>query len=123
MYEIYAEKRGWRWSVVEQSENDLGGVREASVSGMQPNTGAGACVCAVPVQTRLAVFVTSCPPTPFSPLALSLVLTRWVVLVTGQNVFSALKFESGVHRVQRIPTTDSAGRIHTHVPLLGLQWM
>lgn len=33
--------------------------------------------------------------------------------VTGQNVFSRLKYESGVHRVQRIPTTESGGRIHT----------
>ena len=33
--------------------------------------------------------------------------------ITGQNVFARLKFESGVHRVQRVPTTESGGRIHT----------
>lgn len=33
--------------------------------------------------------------------------------VIGKGVFGALKFESGVHRVQRVPTTESAGRIHT----------
>ncbi|MGR3504165.1 peptide chain release factor 1 [Pseudaestuariivita sp.] len=33
--------------------------------------------------------------------------------VTGQDVFARLKFESGVHRVQRVPTTESGGRIHT----------
>ena len=33
--------------------------------------------------------------------------------ITGQGVFARLKFESGVHRVQRIPTTESNGRIHT----------
>ncbi|OIQ10059.1 Peptide chain release factor 1 [Moorella thermoacetica] len=33
--------------------------------------------------------------------------------VEGQGVYSRLKFESGVHRVQRIPTTESGGRIHT----------
>ena len=33
--------------------------------------------------------------------------------ISGYNVFSKLKFESGVHRVQRIPTTESSGRIHT----------
>lgn len=33
--------------------------------------------------------------------------------VTGRNVFSQMKFESGVHRVQRVPATESGGRIHT----------
>ena len=36
-----------------------------------------------------------------------------VANVTGQNVFRQLKFESGVHRVQRVPVTESGGRIHT----------
>ncbi len=35
------------------------------------------------------------------------------ILVSGSNVFSRLKFESGVHRVQRIPETESSGRVHT----------
>ena len=33
--------------------------------------------------------------------------------VKGQGAFSALKYESGVHRVQRVPVTEAAGRIHT----------
>lgn len=33
--------------------------------------------------------------------------------VTGKNVFSQLKFESGVHRVQRVPETETQGRVHT----------
>ncbi|WP_022726673.1 peptide chain release factor 1 [Fodinicurvata sediminis] len=33
--------------------------------------------------------------------------------ISGQNVYSRLKFESGVHRVQRVPVTESGGRIHT----------
>ena len=33
--------------------------------------------------------------------------------IVGQNVFMRLKFESGVHRVQRVPDTESSGRIHT----------
>ena len=33
--------------------------------------------------------------------------------VSGRGVFAALKFESGVHRVQRVPATESGGRIHT----------
>jgi peptide chain release factor 1 len=36
-----------------------------------------------------------------------------VASVTGQGVFAKLKFESGVHRVQRVPTTEAGGRIHT----------
>ena len=33
--------------------------------------------------------------------------------IKGQNVYNLLKYESGVHRVQRVPVTESAGRIHT----------
>ena len=65
MYRRYAEARGWRFEVLELSENDLGGYREA------------------------------------------------VAGITGQNVFARLKFESGVHRVQRVPATEAQGRIHT----------
>ena len=36
-----------------------------------------------------------------------------MALVSGDNVFSKLKFESGVHRVQRVPDTEASGRIHT----------
>ncbi|WP_299647005.1 peptide chain release factor 1 [uncultured Jannaschia sp.] len=36
-----------------------------------------------------------------------------VVRIEGDNVFARLKFESGVHRVQRVPATESGGRIHT----------
>ena len=36
-----------------------------------------------------------------------------VFMLTGQGAFSRLKYESGVHRVQRVPETESGGRIHT----------
>ncbi len=36
-----------------------------------------------------------------------------IVLIEGQDVYSRLKFESGVHRVQRVPETEAQGRIHT----------
>ena len=36
-----------------------------------------------------------------------------IATVTGDGVFGRLKFESGVHRVQRVPTTEAGGRIHT----------
>ncbi|WP_299145820.1 peptide chain release factor 1 [uncultured Tateyamaria sp.] len=36
-----------------------------------------------------------------------------VAHISGDNVFARMKYESGVHRVQRVPTTESGGRIHT----------
>jgi peptide chain release factor 1 len=36
-----------------------------------------------------------------------------IALIEGKGVYSRLKYESGVHRVQRVPTTESQGRIHT----------
>jgi peptide chain release factor 1 len=40
-------------------------------------------------------------------------LKEGIAEVTGRSVFARLKYESGVHRVQRVPTTESQGRIHT----------
>ena len=36
-----------------------------------------------------------------------------IFLVNGSNIYSYLKYESGVHRVQRVPTTETQGRVHT----------
>ncbi len=65
MYQRYAEARGWRFEIIEQSMTELGGIKEV------------------------------------------------VANVQGQGVFARLKYESGVHRVQRVPATESGGRIHT----------
>lgn len=65
MYQRYAANRGWRFEIMEISENDLGGYREA------------------------------------------------IATITGTDVFGRLKFESGVHRVQRVPKTETQGRVHT----------
>jgi peptide chain release factor 1 len=40
-------------------------------------------------------------------------LKEGIAEITGRNVFARLKYESGVHRVQRVPTTENQGRIHT----------
>jgi len=40
-------------------------------------------------------------------------LKEVVALISGSQVYAQLRFESGVHRVQRVPTTESQGRIHT----------
>ncbi len=40
-------------------------------------------------------------------------LKEIIALIAGQRVYSRLKYESGVHRVQRVPATESQGRIHT----------
>jgi peptide chain release factor 1 len=39
--------------------------------------------------------------------------SKIVFTVTGKNIYGTLKFESGVHRVQRVPATESQGRVHT----------
>ncbi|MQA67484.1 MAG: PCRF domain-containing protein, partial [Alphaproteobacteria bacterium] len=65
MYQRYAEARRWTFEVMEISESDKGGYKEA------------------------------------------------VAIISGSGVFARLKFESGVHRVQRVPETEAQGRIHT----------
>jgi peptide chain release factor 1 len=65
MYTNYALKKGWQVSLVDSSQTDLGGIREATLH------------------------------------------------IQGKGVFGHLKRESGVHRVQRVPKTETAGRIHT----------
>ncbi|MEM9709107.1 MAG: peptide chain release factor 1 [Pseudomonadota bacterium] len=65
MYQRYAEAKGWKISLIEEAETELGGIKEVVAS------------------------------------------------VAGTGVFARMKFESGVHRVQRVPATESGGRIHT----------
>lgn len=65
MYLRYCQKKGWKTSVVSESEGTVGGYKEV------------------------------------------------VVEVTGEDVYGTLKFESGVHRVQRVPNTETQGRVHT----------
>ena len=65
MYSRFAEQKGWKIEVMEQSLNELGGAREIVAS------------------------------------------------IKGENVYSRLKFESGTHRVQRVPQTETQGRVHT----------
>ena len=40
-------------------------------------------------------------------------LKEVIALIKGQNIYSSLKYESGVHRVQRVPDTETQGRVHT----------
>src|SRR5260370_27306247 len=40
-------------------------------------------------------------------------LKEVIALVSGERVYSKLKYESGVHRVQRVPQTEQQGRVHT----------
>ncbi|ACG57666.1 peptide chain release factor 1 [Hydrogenobaculum sp. Y04AAS1] len=65
MYQRYAERKGWKFNILEANKTGLGGYKEVIVS------------------------------------------------IEGKNVYSHLKYESGVHRVQRVPITESGGRIHT----------
>ncbi|GAK30038.1 peptide chain release factor 1 [Weissella oryzae SG25] len=43
-----------------------------------------------------------------------------VLMITGESVYSKLKFENGAHRVQRVPETESAGRVHTSTATVGV---
>ena len=65
MYQRYAETMGWRFDLLDLTQTELGGVKEA------------------------------------------------VARIEGEGVFARLKYESGVHRVQRVPETEAGGRIHT----------
>jgi len=42
------------------------------------------------------------------------------IMITGNNVYSKLKFESGAHRVQRVPSTETQGRVHTSTATVGV---
>ncbi|MCA0437406.1 MAG: peptide chain release factor 1 [Austwickia sp.] len=72
MYLRYAERRGWATRLLDATESDLGGYKDA----------------------RLAI-------------------TAKGAAEPGQAPWARLKFEGGVHRVQRVPVTESQGRIHT----------
>ena len=72
MYLRYAERRGWRTELLDATESDLGGYKDARVSIQATGT-----------------------PGP------------------GEAPWARLKYEGGVHRVQRVPVTESQGRIHT----------
>lgn len=43
-----------------------------------------------------------------------------VLIISGNKVYSKLKYESGAHRVQRVPVTESAGRVHTSTATVGV---
>ncbi|CAJ1228891.1 MULTISPECIES: peptide chain release factor 1 [Lactiplantibacillus] len=43
-----------------------------------------------------------------------------VLIISGKKVYSKLKYESGAHRVQRVPVTESAGRVHTSTATVGV---
>ncbi|BBH07166.1 Peptide chain release factor 1 [Prunus dulcis] len=65
IFKIFSHKKGWKFEVVDITESDLKGYKEASAA------------------------------------------------ISGADVYGKLKFESGIHRVQRVPVTEKSGRIHT----------
>ena len=58
------------------------------------------------MRTAESVVLTDCPPCPLD-------LKTSILKSLGVDVYKNLKFEAGVHRVQRIPATESQGRVHT----------
>ena len=86
MYVKYAESRRWKTEMMSLNENGIGGFKEANhwkVEVMSAN------------ENGIGGF------------------KEIVFMVNGLGAYSKLKYESGVHRVQRIPSTESGGRIHT----------
>ena len=65
VYTRYAERKNWKYKVMDSSDTGIGGIKEAIVS------------------------------------------------IQGKGAFGMLKYESGVHRVQRVPKTETSGRVHT----------
>ncbi|HMN33239.1 MAG: peptide chain release factor 1 [Chitinophagaceae bacterium] len=65
MYIKYADARGWKVAVIDESEGTSGGYKEV------------------------------------------------ILEIVGEDVYGTLKYESGVHRVQRVPATEASGRVHT----------
>ena len=65
MYEKYAERQGWKVSMIDSEPTEVGGFKHVAI------------------------------------------------MINGDKVYSKLKYENGAHRVQRIPVTESQGRVHT----------
>ena len=86
MYTHYVETKRWKVEVINADETGIGGMKE--VEFMVKGQGA------------------------YSILKYESGVHR-VAMVTGKGAYSKLKYESGVHRVQRVPETESGGRIHT----------
>ena len=73
MYSMYAAAKGWTVELLNYSDTELGGVKEADF------------------------------------------------IVGGRGAYSRLKYESGVHRVQRVPETESGGRVHTSTATVAVE--
>jgi len=65
MYQRYAERKGWRFNIIDSERTSLGGIKNLTTE------------------------------------------------ISGPDSYESLKFESGVHRVQRVPKTEKSGRLHT----------
>ena len=65
IYTRFAERKSWKYKVIDSSDTGIGGIKEAVIS------------------------------------------------INGKGAFGMLKYESGVHRVQRVPKTETSGRVHT----------
>jgi peptide chain release factor 1 len=87
MYLRYAQRRGWQTEILDSTPSDLGGFKDVTVAVKAGRRGAAAAA-------RAAATVR---PTG----------------TDEDGVWARLKHEGGVHRVQRVPVTESQGRIHT----------
>ena len=95
MYQRYAMARGWRFGILDHNQTSLNGYKSIVAEINSPQASSA--------QTR------SLDTTPSTTLKTSQDKSEQ----TKQNVYDTLKQESGVHRVQRVPKTEKAGRVHT----------
>lgn len=72
MYRRYAERKGWKFSIIDSSPGNLGGYK------------------------------------------------TFVGKISGDGVYDALQYESGTHRIQRVPQTEKAGRVHTSTATIAI---
>eukprot|EP00897_Mesotaenium_endlicherianum_P009252 jgi/Mesen1/8355/ME000463S07804 len=109
MYERYAQRKGWRFETLDEAPSELKGLK-----GQHLASGAPALSLpgpALPCPALLLVFL-RCLPARAYPLPSARALEA-SASISGQDVYGSLKFESGVHRVQRVPQTEKSGRVHT----------
>jgi len=102
MYQKYATSLGWKATMVSYSEAESGGYKEAVLE-VAPLLTAH--------ENRGSRVLARLPPLP--PPSLFDACLLHGCQVSGEKVYSKLKYESGVHRVQRVPATESQGRVHT----------
>ena len=110
MYQKFSVLRGWRFETMHLTLTEQGGCKHGSAA----ISGATSARLRIWLQKHV-MSSSTCVRTDLNveqPVATNrFVVQSW--LAAGANVYGTLKWESGTHRVQRVPTTETSGRVHT----------